>query len=68
MAKPFRFNLQRVLDIRSQLEERAKLELGKAMAACTEKEREIHRLENEKNARESSISQKPTVTPEELWL
>ena len=68
MAKPFRFNLQRVLDIRSQLEERAKMELGKAMAACSEKEREIHRLENEKNARESSMSQKPTVTPEELWL
>ena len=68
MAKPFRFNLQRVLDIRGQLEERAKMELGKAMAACTAKEREIHRLENEKNARESSMAQKPTVTPEELWL
>ena len=33
MAKPFRFNLQRVLDIRIQLEERAKMELGKATAA-----------------------------------
>ena len=44
------------------------MELGKAMAACTVKEREIHRLENEKNARESSMSQKAVVTPEELWL
>ena len=68
MAKPFRFNLERVLDIRSQLEERARLELGKAMAACAEKQREIQRLENEKNARESSMSQKPVVTPQELWL
>jgi flagellar FliJ protein len=68
MAKPFRFNLERVLDVRTQLEERARMELGKAMAACTEKERQIHRLENEKNARESSMSQKAVVTPEELWL
>ncbi|OLN24394.1 Flagellar protein FliJ [Desulfovibrio sp. DV] len=68
MAKPFRFNLERVLDVRTQLEERAKMELGKAMAACTQKEQQIHRLENEKNARESSMSQKAVVTPEELWL
>ncbi|KHK01238.1 flagellar export protein FliJ [Desulfovibrio sp. TomC] len=68
MAKPFRFNLERVLDVRTQLEERAKMEFGKAMAACTEKKQQIHRLENEKNARESSMSQKAVVTPEELWL
>ena len=68
MAKPFRFNLERVLDIRGQLEERAKMELGKANAACSAKQREIERIINEKNAREASMSQKATVTPEELWL
>jgi flagellar FliJ protein len=68
VAKPFRFNLERVLDIRTQLEERARMELGKATAACTAKKRDIERLDNEKNAREASMSQKPVVTPEELWL
>lgn len=68
MAKPFRFNLERVLDVRSQLEERAQMELGKAMAACAATEREIHRLVNEINAREASLSQKASVTPQELWL
>ncbi|MFP5257983.1 MAG: flagellar export protein FliJ [Acidobacteriota bacterium] len=68
MAKPFRFNLERVLDVRSQLEERARMELGKAMAVCAATEREIHRLVNEKNAREASMSQKAVMTPQELWL
>ena len=68
MAKPFRFNLERVLDIRGQLEERAKMELGKASAACTAKQREIDRIINEKNAREASMSQKAVVMPDELWL
>ena len=68
MAKPFRFNLERVLDIRGQLEERAKMELGKANVACAAKQREIDRLINEKNAREASMSQKAVVTPDELWL
>jgi len=68
MAKPFRFNLQRVLDIRIQLEERAKMELGKATAAFHAQEREVMRLENEKNAREASMSQKTTLTQGELWL
>ncbi|EKO38734.1 MAG: flagellar export protein FliJ [Solidesulfovibrio magneticus str. Maddingley MBC34] len=68
MAKPFRFNLERVLDIRGQLEERAKMELGKANVACAAKQREIDRLINEKNAREASMSQKAVVMPDELWL
>lgn len=68
MAKPFRFNLERVLDIRVQFEERARMELAKAMAAVAAKEREIARLENEKAAREASMAQKPDLTPDDLWL
>ena len=51
MAKPFRFNLERVLDVRTQLEERAKMELGKAMAACTQKEQQIHRQKDAEHSR-----------------
>ncbi|MHC1713299.1 MAG: flagellar export protein FliJ [Solidesulfovibrio sp.] len=68
MAKPFRFNLERILDIRTQLEERARMELGKAIAAVNLQEREVSRLENEKNIREGAMFQKPNVTAGELWL
>ncbi len=68
MAKPFRFNLERILDIREQLEERARMELGKAIAAHQAQEREVARLENELAAREASMAQKKNPTPGDLYL
>jgi len=68
MAKPFHFNLERVLDIREQFEERAKMEMAKAVAAVYAQEREVNRLVNEKEAREASIAQNPNLTQGELWL
>ncbi len=68
MAKRFHFNLERVLNIREQFEERAKMELAKAMAAVHAQERELSRLINEKEAREASIAQNPNLTQGELWL
>ena len=56
MAKPFHFNLERILDIRIQLEERARMELGKAIAAATAQAREVARLETEKTEREVAMS------------
>ena len=68
MAKPFRFNLERILDIRIQFEERARMELGKAIAACQRQEREVHRLVNELAAREASMAQKKDPTSGDFWL
>ena len=68
MAKPFHFNLERILDIRVQLEERARMELGKAIAAANAQERAVVRLENEKTEREVAMSQKAILTPAEMWL
>lgn len=68
MAKPFRFNLERILDIRTQLEERARMELGKAIAAYQAQKREVSRLENELAAREASMAQKKDPTPGDFWL
>ena len=68
MAKPFRFNLERILDIRTQLEERARMELGKAIAAHHAQEREVLRLKNELAAREASMAQKKDPTPGDFWL
>ena len=68
MGKPFRFNLERILDIRTQLEERARMELGKAIAAHHAQEREVLRLKNELAAREASMAQKKDPTPGDFWL
>ena len=68
MPKPFRFNLERILDLREQLEERARMELAKAMAAVISQEREVARLEREKDEREAAMAAKTVVMPEELWL
>jgi flagellar FliJ protein len=68
MTKPFRFNLERILDIRVQLEERARLELGKAIAAVRAQEAAVAGLEREKAEREEAMSRKKTVTPADLWL
>jgi flagellar FliJ protein len=68
MAKPFRFNLERVLDIREQLEERARMELGKAIAAHQLQAREVARLENELAARDASMTQKKDPAPLDFYL
>lgn len=68
MTKPFRFNLERVLDLREQLEDRARMELAKAIAAVRAQEQVVTRLVRELDARDASMSQKTTVTPGELWL
>ncbi|MFU2210662.1 flagellar export protein FliJ [Solidesulfovibrio sp. C21] len=68
MAKPFRFNLERILDIRTQFEERARMELGKAIAAHQAGEREVNRLINELAAREASMAQKQNPSAGDFWL
>ena len=68
MARPFRFNLERILDLRTQLEERAKMELAKAIAAVLAQEKEATALAGELESRENAMARKKTVTPAELWL
>lgn len=68
MPTPFRFNLERILDLRIQLEDRAKMDLAKAIAAVLAQEKAALVLARELDARDASMSQKKTVTPAELWL
>ena len=68
MPKPFRFNLERILDLREQLEERARMELAKAINAVLAQEKVVVTIERELAARDASAAQKQTVTPAELWL
>lgn len=68
MPRPFRFNLERILDLREQLEERARMELAKAITAVLAQEKAVANLERELAARDAAAAQKTTVTPAELWL
>jgi flagellar FliJ protein len=68
MARPFRFNLERILDLRVQLEERARLELAKAIAAVLAQEKATTALTRELEVRENAMARKKSVTPAELWL
>jgi len=68
VPRPFRFNLERILDLRVQLEDRARMELAKAIAAVMAQEKAVTVLVRELDARDASAAQKKTVTPAELWL
>ncbi len=68
MPKPFRFNLEKVLDVRAQLEEQAKMELAKALAALRNQELLIKDLQNRLAAQDRAFAKKKTVTPADIWL
>lgn len=63
----FRFNLQKVLDYREQLEEEAKVRLAKAQAELKKGEDRFNTLKNEiKKAEEASLGK--LMSPGERWL
>jgi flagellar protein FliJ len=68
MAGRFRFNLQRVLEYREQLEEQAKLALAGALRAVKEQKGRIDALVEAVKENEQAILKKKTVTPAEMWL
>lgn len=68
MAGRFRFNLQRVLEYREQLEEQAKLALAGALRAVKDQEGRIDALVEAVKENEQAILKKKTVTPAEMWL
>ena len=63
----FRFNLQKVLDYREQLEEEAKVQLAKAQAQVTEAEKRFEALKAAIKAAEEQALGK-MMTPGERWL
>lgn len=68
MPGKFRFKLQRVLDYRLQLEEQAKMELAKALAAHRQKSRQLDELRDTLSAHLASLDGKAQVASGELWL
>jgi flagellar FliJ protein len=68
MARPFRFNLQKVLDYRAQLEDQAKLALAKAQQLHQEQLRLIATLDETLAAHLDSMASKATSSAAEIWL
>ncbi len=68
MAGRFRFNLQKVLEYREQLEEQAKMALAAALRAVKDQEALIAALVEEIKENERAIMEKKTVSPAEMWL
>ncbi len=68
MAGPFKFNLQKVLEYREQLEEQAKMALAQAIAAVRDQELRIESLARRVRENEREASSKKSLTPAEMWL
>jgi len=68
MAGPFKFNLQKILEYREQLEEQAKMALAQAIAAVRDQELRIEALAENIRENEREAARKKTMTPAEMWL
>jgi flagellar FliJ protein len=68
MAKTFKFNLQKVLDYRVQLEDQAKLALAKAVAVHQTQERLVRALEAAQSAHQEALVKAKSLTAADIWL
>jgi flagellar FliJ protein len=67
MAKPFHFPLQKVLDYREQLEDRAKLALARAQAAHEAQQKLVNEMES-RLERHVRTGLKKDADANEMWL
>lgn len=65
---PFRFNMQRVLDYRAQLEEEAKIGFAQAQRRHTEAREALERLRTELSVQEARLYGEVIESPGERWL
>jgi flagellar FliJ protein len=68
MPRPFRFNLQKVLDYRVQLEDQAKQALAKAQQALRDKSREAALLDDALAGHLEAMSSASTRSAADIWL
>lgn len=68
MPKPFRFNLQKVLDYRAQLEDQAKLALAKAQAAHDEALRLVRVIADMLAAHREAMAAPEGLSAADIWL
>lgn len=68
MARPFVFRLQKVLDYRAQLEEQAKLELARAIAAHARQQQAVAEMEARLEEHRHKGFSRSTSDANDLWL
>jgi len=68
MSKAFRFNLQKVLDVRTQLEDQAKQALAKAQQALHLQRERLRALHEALSAHLEAVSGAQSMTSAEIWL
>ncbi len=68
MRKSFKFNLQKVLDFRSGLEEQAQLELAHSRKKYQDQISRVQDLENEIAQAMEEIRKKENITRDRIWL
>lgn len=68
MARPFRFKLQKLLDLREQREAQAQQALAQAQLRHQKAVMALQELEQRRNEAEREQQDKPAQTAAELWL
>ncbi|MFO7728882.1 MAG: flagellar export protein FliJ [Desulfonatronovibrio sp.] len=68
MRKRFNFNLQKVLDYRTELEEQAQLSLAKSRKMYQDQIAKVQNLEEELGRAREEITRKENVTRDRIWL
>lgn len=68
MAKIFRFNLQKILDVRIQQEDQAKQALAKAQQALHLQRERLNALRGTLAAHLEAVSEAQSMTSAEIWL
>lgn len=68
MPRPFRFSLERVLDLRRQQEEQAHIQLAQAERQLQQQRAEADRLESELSRAGGELTGRRELAPDELWL
>lgn len=68
MPRAFRFNLQKVLDVRTQLEDQAKQALAKAQHALHVHREHLRALRETLAAHLEAVSEAQSMTSAEIWL
>ncbi|MBU1003228.1 MAG: flagellar export protein FliJ [Proteobacteria bacterium] len=64
----FRFSLERVLDYRRQLEDQAKMDVAKALAAHNERAQHLDKLQVKLAQHEASLYSEEAITEKDIWL
>lgn len=64
----FRFSLERVLEYRRQLEDQAKMDVAKALAAYNQQAQRLEALQAKLAEHEGSLYSSGAVEEKELWL